>query len=530
MRKSSRPQSDQRPGGGPPALVTRMSNGPAAASTAARPASVVMSAATVVDGHLKARRGSPAAVASSASAPRAFSTRSTPASARASAQPRPSPFDARRPAPVCREVPDPCRHPFLPPLTSPTNCGTGAAGLQQPLQVTSKTDGRQTTRTVRSRGLTRGIEELLADDLAARDVIDRHLAHLEPLRRSPCASRPSRRSRQSGRRHAGTGLRHCRHGSCGSPSHQACLPWIAGNALRLAPAAHVGRLRPRRHRGHKACAGSRVSRPSRQPATSSFAISCQGHRILPYVLSNVLMLPVIHDAAQDSDAGGGCGQAAGCLYRCAHVEPPRPSPRNRPPPDLCDHLAPRRGQDHADRESSCCSAARSRWPDRSAPRARRGARGRTYMKLEQERGISVSASAMSFDLRPLPLQPGRHARPQRLLRRHLPHADRRGRRDHGDRRRQGRGKPDPQAVRGLPPARPADPDLLQQDGPRKPRHVRDHRRDPGKPGHRRDARLLAHRRGARFRRLLRHPARPAGADGPRRPQPRGGIDQDRRAR
>ena len=46
LMKSSRPQSDHSPGGGPPALVTRMSNGPCA-STAARPASVVMSPATV---------------------------------------------------------------------------------------------------------------------------------------------------------------------------------------------------------------------------------------------------------------------------------------------------------------------------------------------------------------------------------------------------------------------------------------------------------------------------------------------------
>ena len=104
-----------------------------------------------------------------------------------------------------------------------------------------------------------------------------------------------------------------------------------------------------------------------------------------------------------------------------------------------------------------------------------------FMKMEQERGISVSASAMSFDFRHYRFNlvdtPGH----TRLFRRHLPHADRGRRRDHGDRRRQGRGKPDPQAVRGLPPARPADPDLLQQDGPRKPRHLRDHRRDPGKP-------------------------------------------------
>jgi hypothetical protein len=45
--KSSRLQSAHSPGGGPPALVTRMSTcGPAAASTAARPSSVVMSATT----------------------------------------------------------------------------------------------------------------------------------------------------------------------------------------------------------------------------------------------------------------------------------------------------------------------------------------------------------------------------------------------------------------------------------------------------------------------------------------------------
>ena len=151
-----------------------------------------------------------------------------------------------------------------------------------------------------------------------------------------------------------------------------------------------------------------------------------------------------------------------------------------------------------------------------------------FMQMEKDRGISVTASAMSFDFvrrRDLPLQPRRHARPLGFLRGHLSHADGRGRRHHGDRRRERRRIPDPEAVRGLPPARSADPDLLQQDGPRKPRHVRDHRRDPGKPRHRRHPGKLAHRRGPRFPRLLRPAPRPAGTDGPRRPQQGGGIGE-----
>ncbi len=48
-----------------------------------------------------------------------------------------------------------------------------------------------------------------------------------------------------------------------------------------------------------------------------------------------------------------------------------------------------------------------------------------FMKMEQERGISVSASAMSFDFREYPLQSGRHPRPLGFFRRHLSHADRR---------------------------------------------------------------------------------------------------------
>ncbi len=47
-----------------------------------------------------------------------------------------------------------------------------------------------------------------------------------------------------------------------------------------------------------------------------------------------------------------------------------------------------------------------------------------WMKVEQERGISVTASVMTFDYDDCTLQPARHAGPPGLLRGHLPHADR----------------------------------------------------------------------------------------------------------
>ena len=91
--KSSRSQSVQTPGGGPPALLTRMSAcPPSASSTLARPSPVVMSAATgvTVTPCLSAISD---AVRSSVSGVRALMTRSTPSAASASAQPRPRPFD-----------------------------------------------------------------------------------------------------------------------------------------------------------------------------------------------------------------------------------------------------------------------------------------------------------------------------------------------------------------------------------------------------------------------------------------------------
>ena len=79
------------PGGGPPALLTRMSGAGQAASTAWRPAGVAMSLAMAATLTPWARRID-SAVASSSLAVRALMTRSTPAAASASAQARPSPL------------------------------------------------------------------------------------------------------------------------------------------------------------------------------------------------------------------------------------------------------------------------------------------------------------------------------------------------------------------------------------------------------------------------------------------------------
>src|SRR5690606_5133073 len=95
----------QLPGGGPPALLTRMSAcPPRASSTAARPDSVVISPATGVTltPYFPAISS---AVRASTSALRALMTRSTPASASASAQPRPSPFDAAQTSPRLPLIP-----------------------------------------------------------------------------------------------------------------------------------------------------------------------------------------------------------------------------------------------------------------------------------------------------------------------------------------------------------------------------------------------------------------------------------------
>ena len=89
--QSSSDQSRKSPGGGPPALVTRMSGAGQAASSLARPSGVVTSQAMAVTLAPVSLRIS-SAVASSASAPRAEITSSTPSPASARAQPLPRPL------------------------------------------------------------------------------------------------------------------------------------------------------------------------------------------------------------------------------------------------------------------------------------------------------------------------------------------------------------------------------------------------------------------------------------------------------
>ena len=76
-----------------------------------------------------------------------------------------------------------------------------------------------------------------------------------------------------------------------------------------------------------------------------------------------------------------------------------------------------------------------------------------WMGIERERGISVVTSVHDLRDHGLRLQPARHPWPRGLLRGHLPDPHRGRFGGHGDRRRKGDRSADPQAVRGLPPAR-----------------------------------------------------------------------------
>ena len=115
---SSSPQSRKSPGGGPPALLTRMSGSGQAARTASRPPTVVMSQATVVTATSVWRRIS-SAVAASGPGVRAQIVRSTPARASDRAEARPSPLlaaqtNALRPA-IPRSMVSPPPSLRLPP-------------------------------------------------------------------------------------------------------------------------------------------------------------------------------------------------------------------------------------------------------------------------------------------------------------------------------------------------------------------------------------------------------------------------------
>ena len=122
-----------------------------------------------------------------------------------------------------------------------------------------------------------------------------------------------------------------------------------------------------------------------------------------------------------------------------------------------------------------------------------------WMKIEQQRGISVTSSVMTFERDGITFNlldtPGH----EDFQRGHLSHADRGRFRGHGDRRRQGHRAADAQIVRGLPAPQRPDHHLRQQGRPRRPPGVRTARRD---------------RRHARARRL---PDELAGRDGRRVP-------------
>ena len=102
--QSSSSQSRKSPGGGPPALLTRMSGAGQAASAPARPAGVVMSPTTGVT-LLPLMRAISAAAASSASLVRAVIVTRAPFLAKASAQPRPSPLLAAHTSAVLPAMP-----------------------------------------------------------------------------------------------------------------------------------------------------------------------------------------------------------------------------------------------------------------------------------------------------------------------------------------------------------------------------------------------------------------------------------------
>ena len=139
-----------------------------------------------------------------------------------------------------------------------------------------------------------------------------------------------------------------------------------------------------------------------------------------------------------------------------------------------------------------------------------------WMKVERERGISVTASVMTFDYAGCTFNlldtPG-HEDFSEDTYRTLTAVDTAVMVIDAAKGIESQTR---EAVRGLPAARRADHHLRQQAGPRGPRAVRPAGRDPADPGARRDAGLLADRHGADLPRLLRPDQRPAGADAARR--------------
>ena len=112
-------------------------------------------------------------------------------------------------------------------------------------------------------------------------------------------------------------------------------------------------------------------------------------------------------------------------------------------------------------------------------KGRKAARHATsdWMRLEQQRGISVTSSVMQFPYRDCIVNLLDTPGPRGLLRGHLPHADRGGLGADGHRLRQGRRGAHDQADGGVPAARHADHDLHQQARPRRARADRAAGRD-----------------------------------------------------
>ena len=144
--------------------------------------------------------------------------------------------------------------------------------------------------------------------------------------------------------------------------------------------------------------------------------------------------------------------------------------------DVRDHLAPRRRQDHADREAV---VLRRRHPDGGAGGARQPAAPTAAPLARDRAGARHLRHLIGDDVRARRdrVQPARHAGSCRLQRGYLSHAERSRRRRHGDRCGEGHREPDAQAVRGLPAARHPDHHLHQQDRPRRPRSACAARRD-----------------------------------------------------
>ena len=197
--------------------------------------------------------------------------------------------------------------------------------------------------------------------------------------------------------------------------------------------------------------------------------------------------------------------------------------RIRPPPHLCDHLASRCRQDHADRKAP---PLRRRDPARRRG-SRQGDAAADPLRLDGDRAPARHLGGhLGDDVRICRqgLQPPRHARPRGLLRGHLPDPLGGRFRGHGDRRGEGHRGAHEEALRGLPASRHPDHHLHQQDGPRGARPVRPPRgdREDARPRHR--AALLAARLGPELRRRLR----PRGRHRPPHGRVQSGTDPDRR--